>query len=77
MRLVIDTDKEFPQLAGDVRQLFLVLKAKHGWEGLSQLIQMPVTELALQDWEAKSKQSMGRLKRICRAIETTTDAAVN
>jgi hypothetical protein len=75
MRLVIDTDKEFPQLTEDIRQLFLALREKFGWNGLARLLQEPVVELNSEDEPADLQPLVTRLRRICQALEATEQAS--
>lgn len=68
MHIIIDTDQNLVQISEQLARAITLVREKFGWDGVAHVVEAPVVQLALSDWAAKAPESIGRLKRIQRAI---------
>lgn len=66
--VTIDPTKNLAEIAESMGDAFTAIKDRHGWDGTAQALENVVLRMAVEDWAAKSPGSVGRLKRIHRAV---------
>jgi hypothetical protein len=68
MKIIIDLDRPLPEITAQFSAAIDTIRQKFGWDALAQIIETMVLQLALSEWSHKAPDSIGRLKRIHRAI---------
>jgi hypothetical protein len=68
MQIVIDTDKSLTEVTSQFSTALKAVGKKHGWDAVAQTVETQILHLAVSEWADKAPESIGRLKRIHRAI---------
>lgn len=69
MRVTIDTEKSLVEITDMMENALEAIKAKFGWDGTAHALETSLLRLAVDDWGQKNSGSVGRLKRVQRAIK--------
>jgi hypothetical protein len=68
MQIIIDTEKSLPEVTTQFSSALSAVRKKHGWDAVAQTVETQILHLVVSEWADKAPESIGRLKRIHRAI---------
>lgn len=68
MQIVIDTEKSLAEVTSQFSSALSAVCKRYGWDAVAQTVETQVLHLAVSEWANKAPESIGRLKRIHRAI---------
>ena len=70
MQIIIDTDKSLSEVTTQLSRTLNAVQKKHGWDAVAQTVETQILHLAVSEWADKAPESIGRLKRLHRAISS-------
>ena len=68
MQIVIDTNKPLPEITAQFVQALSGTQAQYGWDGAVQAMESVILQITISEWAGKAPNSIGRLKRVHRAL---------
>ncbi|MCL4298837.1 MAG: hypothetical protein KJ077_24075 [Anaerolineae bacterium] len=68
MQIIIDTEKSLSEVTTQFSIALNAVRKRYGWDAVAQTMETQILHLAVSEWADKAPESIGRLKRIHRAI---------